>query len=144
MIPAASAERPQDLGQRQFTATKPNELWVADLTSVATWRGVAYVAFVVDVFSRRIVGWRAAAAMRTDLVLDALEQAIYEWETGAGLVHRSDRGGQYLSIRYTERLAAAGVAASAGTTGGAYDCDYAGAALQRRLTLHMIDSVSLR
>lgn len=82
---------------------------------------MGYVAFVIDVFSRRIVGWRARASMRTDLALDALEQAVYDRETDAGLVHHSDRGAQYLSIRYTERLAAAGIEASVGSRGDAYD-----------------------
>jgi putative transposase len=88
---------------------------------VATWRGFVYVAFVIDVFSRRIVGWRASASMRTDLALDALEQALYDRQTDAGLVHHSDRGSQYLSIRYSERLAAAGIEASVGSRGDAYD-----------------------
>ncbi len=91
-VPDLVAERPRDLVQRDFRAERPNQLWVADFTYVATWRGFVYVAFVVDVFSRRIVGWRAAASMRSDLVLDALEQAIYDRETDAGLVCHSDRG----------------------------------------------------
>jgi len=119
--PDAAAERPLDLVERQFTATKPNQLWVTDFTYVATWRGFVYVAFVVDVFSRRIVGWRASASMRSDLVLDALEQALYDRETDAGLVCHSDRGAQYLSLRYTERLAEAGVAPSVGSQGDAFD-----------------------
>ena len=108
---------------RAFTATHPNQLWVSDFTYVATWRGFVFVAFVIDVFSRRIVGWRAAASMRTDLALDALEQAIYDRcddDTG-DLVHHSDRGTQYLSIRYTERLADAGIELSVGSRGDAYD-----------------------
>ena len=117
----AAAERPMDLVQRQFAATKPNQLWVADFTYVATWRGFVYTAFVIDVFSRRIVGWRAAASMRTDLVLDALEQALYDRQTDAELVHHSDRGVQYLSLRYSERLAEASVATSVGSRGDAYD-----------------------
>jgi putative transposase len=119
--PAAPA--PADLVARQFTATRPNQLWVSDFTYVATWRGFVYVAFVIDVFSRRIVGWRASASMRTDLALDALEQAIYDRcddDTG-DLVHHSDRGTQYLSIRYTERLADAGIELSVGSRGDAYD-----------------------
>ena len=120
-IPDAVAERPRDLVERAFIASRPNQLWVADFTYVATWRGMVYVAFVIDVFSRRIVGWRASTSMRTDLALDALEQAVYDRETDAGLVHHSDRGSQYLSIRYTERLAAAGIEASVGTRGDAYD-----------------------
>jgi len=112
-----------DLVGRVFTATHPNQLWVSDFTYVATWRGFAYVAFVIDVFARRIVGWRAAGSMRTDLALDALEQAIYDrcdHDTG-DLVHHSDRGTQYLSIRYTERLADAGIELSVGSRGDAYD-----------------------
>lgn len=120
-VPDTAAARPGDLVQRQFTATQPNQLWVADFTYVATWCGFVYVAFVIDVFSRRIVGWRAHTAMRTDLVLDALEQALYDRQTAAGLVHHSDRGAQYLSLRYTARLAEAGVAPSVGSTGDAYD-----------------------
>jgi transposase InsO family protein len=94
---------------------------VADFTYVATWSGFVYVAFVIDVFARRIAGWRAARSMHTDLVLDALEQALWSRRAPAGLVHHSDRGGQYLSIRYTERLAAAGVDPSVGSTGDSYD-----------------------
>src|SRR4029434_7920194 len=92
-------DRPADLVDRQFSATRPNQLWLADFTYVATWRGFVYVAFVIDVFARRIVGWRVSASLRTDFVLDALEQAIYD-RRGAGvddLVHHSDRGTQYLS-----------------------------------------------
>ena len=91
-IPDAAADCPRDLADRAFVATRPHQLWVADFTYVATWRGMVYVAFVIDVFSRRIVGWRASASMRTDLALDALEQALYDRETDAGLVHHSDRG----------------------------------------------------
>jgi putative transposase len=120
-LPDLVTERPHDLVQRDFHASRPNELWVADFTYVATWRGFVYVAFVIDVFSRRIVGWRAAASMRSDLVLDALEQALYDRETDARLIHHSDRGAQYLSIRYSERLAEAGVEVSVGSKGDAYD-----------------------
>lgn len=112
---------PQDLVQRRFTAEQPNQLWLADFTYVATWRGFVYVAFVIDAFSRRIVGWRAHTTMRTDLVLDALEQALSDRETDGQLVHHSDRGSQYVSMRYTERLALAGVAPSVGSAGDAYD-----------------------
>jgi putative transposase len=117
------APAPADLVARNFTATRPNQLWVSDFTYVATWRGFVYVAFVIDVFARRIVGWRAAASLRTDLALDALEQAIYDrCDTDTGdLVHHSDRGTQYLSIRYTERLADAGIELSVGSRGDAYD-----------------------
>ena len=117
------ATRPADLVDRQFVATRPNQLWVADFTYVATWRGFVYVAFVIDVFARRIVGWRVSASLRTDFVLDALEQAIYD-RRDAGvtdLVHHSDRGTQYLSMRYTERLAEAGIAPSVGSRGDSYD-----------------------
>jgi transposase InsO family protein len=120
-VPDAAAECPRDLVERTFVARRPNQLWVADFTYVATWRGMVYVAFVIDVFARRIVGWRASASMRTDLALDALEQAVYDREIDAGLVHHSDRGSQYLSIRYTERLAAAGIEASVGSRSDAYD-----------------------
>src|SRR5205809_2984895 len=106
---AGAAARPADLVQRTFTATRPNRLWVADLTYVATWRGFVYVAFVIDVFARRIVGWRVDTTLRSDLALDALEQALHARPDREGLVHHSDRGTQYLSIRYTERLAAAGI-----------------------------------
>ena len=99
-IPDATAEQPRDLVERAFTASRPNQLWVADFTYVATWRGMVSVAFVIDVFARRIVGWRASASMRTDLALDALMQAVYDRETDGTLVHHSDRGAQYVSIRY--------------------------------------------
>lgn len=116
-IPDESAVRPSDLVDRDFTATRPNELWVADLTNVATWRGFVYVAFVIDVFARTIVGWRASGSLRTDLALDALEQALHARPDTDDLVHHSDRGVQYLSIRYTERLAEAGIAPSVGSVG---------------------------
>jgi transposase InsO family protein len=117
------AQRPADLVERNFSATRPNQLWVSDFTYVATWRGFVYVAFVIDVFARRIVGWRASASLGADLALDALEQAIYDrCDTNTGdLVHHSDRGTQYLSIRYTERLADAGIELSVGSRGDAYD-----------------------
>jgi len=116
-----AAARPADLVQRDFTATRPNQLWVADLTYVATWRGFVYVAFVIDVFARHIVGWRASSSLRTDLALDALEQALYDRPEVEDLVHHSDRGTQYLSIRYTERLAEAGIEPSVGSVGDSYD-----------------------
>ena len=108
---------------RQFTATRPNQLWVSDFTYVATWKGFVYVAFVIDVFSRRIVGWRVSASLRTDFVLDALEQAVCDRgaDRVSGLVHHSDRGTQYLSMRYTDRLADAGIAPSVGSRGDSYD-----------------------
>jgi len=118
-----NAERPTDLVDRHFTATRPNQLWVADFTYVATWRGFVYVAFVIDVFARRIVGWRVSASLRADFVLDALDQAIYErcGEEVGDLIHHSDRGSQYLAMRYTERLADAGIEPSIGSRGDAYD-----------------------
>ena len=116
-------DRPADLVDRTFVATRPNQLWVSDFTYVATWAGFVYVAFVIDVFARRIVGWRVSSSMRTDFVLDALEQAIYArgGTMPAGLVHHSDQGTQYLSMRYTDRLADAGIAPSVGSRGDAYD-----------------------
>ena len=117
----ATAVRPPDLVERKFTATRPNQLWVADITYVATWVGFAYVAFVVDVFSRRIVGWRVSSSLRTDLALDALEQALHARPGADGVVHHSDRGTQYTSIRYTERLADAAVVRSVGSVGDSYD-----------------------
>lgn len=118
-----SAARPGDLVERSFAAEAPNRLWVADITYVATWSGFVYVAFVIDVFSRFIVGWRASTSLRTDLPLDALEQAIWARLDGdpVGLIHHSDRGSQYLSIRYTERLQDAGIEPSVGTVGDSYD-----------------------
>ena len=116
-----AAVRPADLVNRDFVATQPNQLWVADLTYVATWHGFVYVAFVVDVFARYIVGWRVSRSLRTDLALDALEQALYARPTTEALVHHSDRGTQYLSIRYTERLAEAGIEPSVGSVGDSYD-----------------------
>lgn len=120
-ISEGSVERPEDLVQRQFSATRPNQLWVADFTYVAKWTGFVYVAFVIDVFSRGIVGWRVARTMQTELVLDALEQALWARRDTDGLVHHSDRGSQYLSIRYSERLAAVGIEPSVGRRGDAYD-----------------------
>lgn len=121
--PDTVTPRRPDLVDRNFTATRPNQLWVADFTYVATWSGFVYVAFVIDVFARRIVGWRVSASLRTDFVLDALEQAIYDRsrQAPAGVVHHSDRGTQYLSMRYTDRLADAGMAPSVGSRGDAYD-----------------------
>jgi putative transposase len=121
--PEAAADRPLDLVDRQFSATRPNQLWVSDFTYVATWRGFVYVAFVIDVFARRIVGWRVSSSLATDFVLDALEHAIYDrcGATAHGLVHHSDRGTQYLSMRYTDRLADAAIAPSVGSRGDSYD-----------------------
>ena len=124
--PDLAAARPADLVCRQFTAPGPDRLWVADFTYVPAWTGMVYVAFVIDAYSRRILGWRAATTMRTSLVLDALEHALWarrrEHRGGlAGLIQHNDAGSQYTSIAYTERLAAAGVSASVGTVGDAYD-----------------------
>ena len=120
---ARDVDPPRDLVDRHFTATRPNQLWVSDFTYVATWRGFVYVAFVIDVFARRIVGWRVSSSLVTDFVLDALEQAIYDrgGQGVDGLVHHSDRGTQYLSMRYTDRLADAGIAPSVGSRGDSYD-----------------------
>jgi transposase InsO family protein len=117
------AQCPKDLVNRQFHAERPNRLWIADFTYVSTWQGWVYVAFVIDVFSRCIVGWRMSSSMTSDFVLDALEQAIYarKCKNDEELVHHSDRGSQYLSIRYTDRLTEAGIKASVGTTGDSYD-----------------------
>jgi transposase InsO family protein len=116
-----SAEKPLDLVKRDFTADRPNQLWVADFTYVASWIGFVYVAFVIDVFSRRIVGWRASRSMSAELTLDALEQALWARQVNEGLVHHSDRGSQYLSIRYSERLKEEGVLPSVGSVGSSYD-----------------------
>jgi transposase InsO family protein len=116
-----AARRPSDLVERDFRADRPNQLWVADLTYVATWAGFVYVAFIIDAFSRAIVGWRVSNSLRSDLALDALEQALHDRPHTDELVHHSDRGVQYLSIRYTERLAEAGIERSVGSVGDAYD-----------------------
>jgi transposase InsO family protein len=118
-----AAPCPRDHVKRQFKAGRPDELWVSDFTYVSTWQGFVYVAFIIDVYARRIVGWRASATPRTDFVLDALEQALYERrpQAGACLVAHSDRGSQYTSIRYTERLAEAGIEPSVGSVGDSYD-----------------------
>lgn len=122
-VPDELATRPADLVERNFAAERPNQLWVADLTYVATWAGFVYVAFVIDAYSRYIVGWRASTSLRSDLALDALEMAIWaRKDIGLGeLVHHSDRGSQYLSIRYTERLGEAGAVCSVGSRGDSYD-----------------------
>lgn len=113
---------PQDRVQRQFSASRPNQLWVADFTYVSTWQGFVYVAFVIDVYSRYIVGWRVSRSMQTDFVLDALEQALYARQPNRDcLIHHSDRGSQYVSIRYSERLAEAGIEPSVGSKGDSYD-----------------------
>ena len=120
-IPDEAALRPPDLVGRDFTATRPNQLWVADLSYVATWSGFVYVAFVIDVFSRKIVGWRVMNSLKTDIALDALEQALWARSDTDGLIHHSDRGSQYLSIRYTERLSESGIEPSVGSRGDSYD-----------------------
>lgn len=118
-----ATERPADLVDRQFRADAPNRLWVADLTYVKTHSGWVYVAFVIDVFSRYVVGWQASRSLRTDLALDALEMAIWARRKMRldGLIHHSDLGSQYLAIRYTERLAEAGAVTSVGSRGDSYD-----------------------
>ncbi|MEM5421231.1 IS3 family transposase [Paraburkholderia ferrariae] len=122
-VPDAIAPRPLDRVNRQFKAARPNQLWVSDFTYVSTWQGWLYVAFVIDVFARRIVGWRVSSSMTTDFVLDALEQALYARRPGddGTLIHHSDRGAQYVSIRYSERLAEAGIEPSVGSRGDSYD-----------------------
>ena len=122
-VPDAKAACPLDRVNREFRAERPNQLWVSDFTYVSTWQGFVYVAFVIDVFARRIVGWRVSSSMQTDFVLDALEQALYarRGEREGDLVHHSDRGSQYVSIRYTERLAEAGIEPSVGSRGDSYD-----------------------
>lgn len=113
--------KPLDLVNRNFTASRPNQLWIADFTYVATWRGFVYVAFVIDVFSRMIVGWRVSRSMNASLTLDALDQAIFARSPTEQMIHHSDRGVQYLSIRYSERLSEAGIEPSAGSVGDSYD-----------------------
>ncbi|WP_307701015.1 IS3 family transposase [Variovorax paradoxus] len=122
-ISDARAPCPLDRVNRQFRAQRPNQLWVSDFTYVSTWQGWLYVAFVIDVFARRIVGWRVSSSMRTDFVLDALEQALYDRqpERDGSLICHSDRGSQYVSIRYTERLGEAGIEPSVGSKGDSYD-----------------------
>lgn len=139
-IPADLAERPRDLVERNFHPPAPNRLWVADLTYVRTWSGFAYVAFIIDACSRFIVGWQASRSLRSDLTLDALEMALWARKgPHDGLVHHSDRGVQYLSIRYTERLAEASVVTSVGSRGDSYDCDDASAVAPGGLTHAMTD-----
>ena len=119
----AKAPCPLDRVNRQFKAERPNQLWVSDFTYVSTWQGWLYVAFVIDVYARRIVGWRVSSSMHTDFVLDALEQALYarQPERDGALIHHSDRGSQYVSIRYSERLSEAGIEPSVGSKGDSYD-----------------------
>ena len=121
-VAAPVVQRPPDLVERVFTAPAPNRLWLADITYVWSRSGFTYAAFIVDAFSRAIVGWRVSASLRADLALDALEMALHaRGSTLAGLVHHSDRGVQYLAIRYTERLAEAGAVTSVGSRGDSYD-----------------------
>lgn len=122
-IPDPAAACPLDRVNRQFKAPRPNALWVSDFTYVATWSGFVYVAFVIDVFARRIVGWRASRSAHASFVLDALEQVLHERRPvqGSGLVHHSDRGSQYLALRYTERLVGTGIEPSVGSVGASYD-----------------------
>ena len=122
-IPDPAQPCPDDKVNREFSATVPNQLWISDFTYVSSWVVMVYVAFVIDVFARKIVGWRVSTSMTTGFVLDALNQAICQRcpENGSGLVHHSDRGSQYLSIKYTERLAEAGIDPSVGSVGDSYD-----------------------
>ena len=120
-FPSPKDERPDDLVNRDFTAEKPNRLWVADFTFVSTWQGFVYVAFIIDVFSRMIVGWRASRSMKTDFTIDALNQALWARQVVNGLIHHSDRGSQYLSFRYSDRLIEAHIAPSVGSKGDSYD-----------------------
>ena len=121
-VPDKALSCPLDRVNRQFKADRPNQLWVSDFTNVSTWQGWQYVAFMIDVFARRIVGWRVSSSMRTDFVLDALEQALYDRQPDQNaLTHHSDRGSQYVSILYTERLAQAGIEPSVGSRGDSYD-----------------------
>jgi putative transposase len=150
---------PLDRVNRQFKADRPNALWVSNFTYVSTWQGMVYVAFVIDVYARVIVGWRVSRSMTSDFVLDALEQALYARRAGSGvqdansnpLVHHSDRGSQYLSIRYTERLKDAGIEPSVGSTGDSYDNAlaetinglYKAEVIHRRMSWKTIESVEL-
>ena len=129
-MPARGTPCPADKVNRQFRAPRPNLLWLSDFTYVATWQGFVYVAFVIDAYARRIVGWRVSRTAHAGFVLDALEQALHDRRPvrGAGLVHHSDRGVQYVSIRYTERLVEAGIEPSVGSVGDSYDCGYVRAA----------------
>ena len=122
-IPDKKLPCPLDKVNRQFRVPAPNMLWVSDFTYVATWKGFVYVAFVIDAYARKIVGWRVSTSPHAGFVLDALEQAVHERRPikGKGLVHHSDRGSQYLSIKYTERLAEAGIEPSVGSVGDSYD-----------------------
>jgi putative transposase len=148
-----TAPCPLDRVRRQFRAPAPNMLWLSDFTYVSTWQGFAYVAFIIDAFARRIVGWRVSRHARAEFVLDALEQALHERQPLAkdGLVHHSDRGSQYVSIRYTERLAEAGIEPSVGSIGDSYDNALAetvnglfkAEVIHRRSSWHRIEDVEL-
>tara|TARA_R110002111_G_scaffold122277_1_gene186043 strand:- start:1409 stop:2044 length:636 start_codon:yes stop_codon:yes gene_type:complete len=122
-VPDKSQPCPKDKVNRNFRAPAPNMLWVSDFTYVSSWQGFVYVAFIIDTFADKIVGWRVSSSPKTDFVLDALEQALHDRRPvhKGGLIHHSDRGGQYLSIRYTERLALAGIEPSVGSVGDSYD-----------------------
>jgi len=153
--PDPKTARPEDLVERQFKAQRPNQLWVVDFTYVATWAGFVYVAFCIDVFSRMITGWRAAKSMTTDLVLDALEMGIWQRHrqehSVQDLIHHSDAGSQYTSIRYSERLAEAGAKPSVGSVGDSYDNAMAESIIglfkteliRRRGPWHGLDAVEL-
>ena len=152
-ISDTSVPCPRDKVNRQFRAPAPNMLWVSDFTYVSTWQGFAYVAFVIDTFANRIVGWKVSRSAKTDFVLDALEQALYARRPihKGGLIHHSDRGGQYVSIRYTERLAKAGIEPSVGSVGDAYDNAlaetinglYKTEVIRRRKSWRTVDEVEL-
>ena len=122
-VPDDASNRPLDHVKRNFCVSRPNALWVADLTYVATWRGFVYVAFVIDAFARRIVGWRVSHSLQADIALDALEQALHDRSVNhnSGLIHHSDRGVQYVSIRYAQRLSEVGIEPSVGSVGDSYD-----------------------
>lgn len=122
-VPDDGSDRPLDHVKRNFSVSRPNALWVADLTYVATWRGFVYVAFVIDAFARRIVGWRVSNSLQADIALDALEQALHDRSVNqkTGLVHHNDRGVQYVSIRYAQRLSEVGIEPSVGSVGDSYD-----------------------
>jgi putative transposase len=120
-MPDPARPCPLDRVNRQFRAERPNQLWVSDYTYVSTWQGFAFVAFIIDVFARRIVGWKLSSSQQTQFVLDALEQALHARRPVEQLIHHSDRGSQYVSIRYTERLAEAGIEPSVGSVGDSYD-----------------------
>jgi putative transposase len=153
-FPDTSVPCPRDKVNRQFRALSPNTLWVSDFTYVSTWQGFAYVAFIIDTFANRIVGWKVSRSAKTDFVLDALEQALYARRPAhkGGLIHQSDRGSQYVSIKYTKRLADAGIEPSVGSVGDAYDNAlaetinglYKTEVIRRRSSWKTIDDVELQ